>query len=199
MNGIGERKRFLPGFSDPVLDSQLAFRTVLGAISYPGRIFPLDVGLDVPEPLHPSSAAVVLALLDFETPLWTDLPFDSEGLEWLRFHCGCPLAEEPGESRFALITGDPTRIPLGRFCPGTDESPGESTTLIIQGEGLSFGKGRRLTGPGIEKERFLEAEGIPEAFWTAWKANHSRYPLGVDLILTAGEVLAALPRTTLVE
>jgi alpha-D-ribose 1-methylphosphonate 5-triphosphate synthase subunit PhnH len=63
---------------------------------------------------------------------------------------------------------------------------------------LSFGNGRRLTGPGIEKERFLDAGGMPEGFWSAWKANHSKYPLGVDLILSAGRELAALPRTTLV-
>ncbi len=198
MNGIGERKRFLPGFSDPVLDSQLAFRTILGAMSYPGRIFPLDAGLEIPAPLHPASAAVALALLDFETPLWTDLPFHSEAVEWIRFHSGCPLEEEPAAGRFALVTGDPTRMALGRFCPGTDESPGDSSTLIIQVGGLAFGKGRKLTGPGIEKEHFLEMEGMPDGFWAAWKVNHSRYPLGVDLILSAGRELAALPRTTLV-
>jgi alpha-D-ribose 1-methylphosphonate 5-triphosphate synthase subunit PhnH len=66
-------------------------------------------------------------------------------------------------------------------------------------EGLTFGKGRKLTGPGVEKEHFLEVEGMPEGFWSDWKANHSQYPLGVDVILTAGEVLAALPRTTSAE
>jgi alpha-D-ribose 1-methylphosphonate 5-triphosphate synthase subunit PhnH len=109
------------------------------------------------------------------------------------------LAEDPAAGRFALITGDPNRNPLGRFCRGTEEYPGESATLIIQVGGLAFGKGRKLTGPGIEKEGFLEVEGMPEGFWAAWKANHSRYPLGVDLILSAGKELAALPRTTLVE
>jgi alpha-D-ribose 1-methylphosphonate 5-triphosphate synthase subunit PhnH len=159
----------------------------------------LDVGLVAPEPLHPASAAVALALLDFETPLWTDLPFDSEGVEWIRFHCGCPLAKEPAAGRITLITGDPNRMPLGEFSPGTDESPGDSATLIIQVAGMAFGSGRKLTGPGIEREHFLEVKDVPEGFWTAWKANHSRYPLGVDVILTAGCVLAGLPRTTLVE
>jgi alpha-D-ribose 1-methylphosphonate 5-triphosphate synthase subunit PhnH len=65
--------------------------------------------------------------------------------------------------------------------------------------GLTFGKGRKLTGPGIAKEHFLEVEGMSEEFWSDWKANHSRYPLGVDVILSAGEVLAALPRATLAE
>jgi alpha-D-ribose 1-methylphosphonate 5-triphosphate synthase subunit PhnH len=90
-------------------------------------------------------------------------------------------------------------MPLSRFCAGRDEFPGESTTLIIQVAGLTFGKGRKLTGPGIEGEHFLEVEGMSEEFWSAWRANHSRYPLGVDLILSAGRELAALPRTTWVE
>jgi alpha-D-ribose 1-methylphosphonate 5-triphosphate synthase subunit PhnH len=190
---------FLPGFSNLVLDSQRVFRAVLGAMTHPGRIFRLDTGLEVPSPLYPASAAVALVLLDFETSLWTDLPFESEGVEWLRFHCGCPLAQDALAGKFALITGDPNRMPLGRFCPGTDEAPGDSATLIIQVGWLAFGTGRKLTGPGIEKEHYLEVEGLPEEFWTAWKDNHSRYPLGVDVILTAGRELVALPRTTRAE
>ena len=199
MIALEKRGGLLPGFSNPVLDSQRIFRAVLGAMTHPGRIFRLHTGLDVPSPLYPATGAVALVLLDYETPLWTDLPFDSEGVAWLRFHCGCPQVEEAAAGRFALITGDPNRMPLGRFYPGTDEAPGDSCTLIIQVGRLAFGTGRKLTGPGIEKEHSLEVEGLPEEFWTGWRANHSQYPLGVDVILTAGEELAALPRTTRVE
>ena len=199
MMALEKRGGFLPGFSDPVLGSQIAFRAILGAMSHPGRIFLLERGLEIPAPLHPAAGAVVLTLLDFETPLWMDLPPDSEAAEWFRFHCGCPLAEEPSAARFALITGDPSRTPMGRFFPGTDECPGDSATLIIQTKTLIEGRGRRLTGPGIQKENYLEIGGLAEDFWQGWKLNHSGYPLGVDVILTAGEVLVALPRTTLVE
>jgi alpha-D-ribose 1-methylphosphonate 5-triphosphate synthase subunit PhnH len=168
-------------------------------MSHPGRLFSLDMSFQVPTPLHPASAAVALALLDFETPLWTDLPPDSEAVEWIRFHCGCPVGEEPAGGKFALITGDPNQTPLGRFFPGTDECPGDSATLIIQTQTLVEGRGRRLTGPGIQKENYLSVGGVPEEFWQAWKVNHSGYPLGVDVILTAGRELVALPRTTRVE
>ena len=194
-----ERERFLPGFSDPVMDSQIAFRTVLNAMSHPGRIFRLEVGLEVPAPLHHAAAAVALSLLDFETPLWTDLPIDSEAVQWLRFHCGCPLVQDLASGSFGLITMGRTMPGTDQFHPGLDEFPGTSATLIIQVASLASGRGRRLTGPGVEKERHLEALGLPEHFWAAWKANRSLYPLGVDLILTAGRELAALPRTTRVE
>jgi alpha-D-ribose 1-methylphosphonate 5-triphosphate synthase subunit PhnH len=194
-----KRGGFLPGLSDPILDSQRAFRAVLGATSHPGRLFQLNLGLRVPAPLHPASAAVALTLFDFETPLWTDLPADSDALEWIRFHCGCPVIEEPAGGRFVLITSDRNQTPLGEFNQGTDESPGDSATLILQVGGLTFGRGRRLTGPGIEKENYLEVAGLPEGFWEEWRVNHSRYPLGVDVILTAGSQLAALPRTSRAE
>jgi alpha-D-ribose 1-methylphosphonate 5-triphosphate synthase subunit PhnH len=168
-------------------------------MTHPGRIFRLDADLEAPSPLYPASAAVALVLLDFETPLWTDLTLGSGGVAWLRFHCGCPLAEDAAAGRFALIASAPNSMPLGRFCPGTDEAPGDSATLIIQVDRLVFGSGRKLTGPGIEKEHSLTVEGLPDGFWTGWKANHARYPLGVDVILTAGRDLAALPRTTRVE
>jgi alpha-D-ribose 1-methylphosphonate 5-triphosphate synthase subunit PhnH len=195
----GEKKLLLPGFSDPVLESQRSFRILLEAMSHPGRVFPLEVGMKVPEPLHIAAAALALALLDFDTPLWTDLAPDSEAANWIRFHSGCPLAEDPFSGRFGLITGDCGLSLMSRFHPGLDEFPEESATVIIQVDGLVFGNGKKLTGPGIEKEHYLAVEGLPEDFWGAWKANHHLYPLGVDVILTTWLELAALPRTTRVE
>jgi alpha-D-ribose 1-methylphosphonate 5-triphosphate synthase subunit PhnH len=88
---------------------------------------------------------------------------------------------------------------LDRFDPGTDEYPDRSATVIVQVDTLSGGAGRRLTGPGIESEARLDAPGLPERFWEGLRANHGRFPRGVDVLLTAGSRLAALPRTTAVE
>ncbi len=193
------RERFLAGFSDPVMDGQRTFRTVLNAMSQPGRIFRLELDLEVPAPLHHAAGAVALSLLDFETPVWADLPADSEAIQWLRFHCGCPLVQDLDSGSFGLITMGRTMPGIDQFNPGLDEFPGTSATLIIQVARLASGHGQRLTGPGVEKEHHLEALGLPDYFWAAWKANHSLYPLGVDLILTAGRELTALPRTTRAE
>lgn len=189
-----------PGLADPVLDSQRIFRGVLDAMSHPGRIVALAVDDAAHDVLYPATEAVCLALVDFETPLWLDAAGrTADVMAHLRFHCGCPIVDEPAPARFAVVA-DPRVMPeLDRFDSGTDEYPDRSATVIVQVDTLSAGAGRRLTGPGIESEARLDAPGLPERFWEGLRANHGRFPRGVDVLLTAGSRLAALPRTTRVE
>ena len=58
-----------PGFADPVGAAQTTFRAVLGAMAEPGRILDVAVDLTPPRPLGRAAAAVVLSLLDDDTPL----------------------------------------------------------------------------------------------------------------------------------
>ena len=93
----------LPGFSDPVLESQDVFRKILEAMAHPGRSISLDVDLQAPRPFHQAAAAICLTLLDFETPLWTDLAAASDAVHWLKFHSGCPWVSSPSAAAFAFI------------------------------------------------------------------------------------------------
>jgi alpha-D-ribose 1-methylphosphonate 5-triphosphate synthase subunit PhnH len=189
------------GFADPVLEAQQAFRAVLDAVARPGRIVVLGEPLAPPPPLHPATAAVALALFDFESPLWLDVSLGAEAREWLAFHTGAPFVERPGAAAFGIVT-EPERLSgLARGClddfdMGTDERPDRSATLVIQVAGFDAGAGRRLTGPGILGEARLAARGLRDAFWEALRENHGRFPRGVDVLLTAGTCLVALPRTT---
>jgi alpha-D-ribose 1-methylphosphonate 5-triphosphate synthase subunit PhnH len=190
----------LAGLADPTLDSQRIFRSILEAMSRPGRLVDVAASLQAPQPLHPAATAACLALLDFDTPLWLDdAAARPDVVEWLRFHCGVPIVGRPGGARFALIA-DPELMPrLDTFDAGTAEHPERSATLIVQVQTLFGGSGRRLTGPGIAGETRLEVVGPPDAFW-AWVAgNHALFPRGIDIVLSAGRVIAALPRTTEVE
>jgi alpha-D-ribose 1-methylphosphonate 5-triphosphate synthase subunit PhnH len=81
---------------------------------------------------------------------------------------------------------------------GTEERPDLSATLVLQVDGLVEGRGRRLTGPGIDGAAWLEVPGAP-VLWQTVRANATRFPRGIDVILCAGDRLAALPRTTRVE
>ncbi|MBY0335483.1 MAG: phosphonate C-P lyase system protein PhnH [Acetobacteraceae bacterium] len=179
-------------FADPVLDAQGAFRALLHAMSHPGRVVALDAAPDAPAPLMPAAAAALLTLADAETPVWTDAA--GEALDWLRFHTGAPFVADPRDAAFLLATGAPPA--LDALDAGTDEAPQEGATLIAQLPALAEGRGWRLTGPGVEHEHRLAAEGLPPGFAAQWAANAARFPRGVDVILCAGPRLAALPRTT---
>jgi alpha-D-ribose 1-methylphosphonate 5-triphosphate synthase subunit PhnH len=186
------------GFVDSVLDSQRTFRGVLEAMAHPGRVVRLPP-LAAPEPLGAAAAAVCLTLLDFDTPLWLDPVAASAGVvTYLRFHCGVPLVQSPGMARFALIADTRALTPLEVFEAGTDERPDLSATLLVQVDDLQGGRGWRLTGPGIDGEARLDVRGAP-ALQDLARANAPRFPRGVDVIVCAGDRLAALPRTTRVE
>jgi len=132
--------------------------------------------------------------------LWLDPAVRTdEARGYLRFHCGCPIVAAPDAARFALITELRTMSPLTAFAQGTDENPDRSATLIVQVGALTAGRGRRLSGPGIAREARLDVPALGATFWTELRDNHARFPRGVDVLLTAGTVVAALPRTTRAE
>jgi alpha-D-ribose 1-methylphosphonate 5-triphosphate synthase subunit PhnH len=188
------------GLVDPVRDSQRIFRSVLEATAHPGRVVAVAGPAETPRPLHGTAAAVCLALVDLDTPVWLDGAARSpEVLDGLRFHCGCPIVEDPRGARFALVVDAGSMPPLDVFDGGSEEYPDRSATLVLQVAALGAGAGRRLTGPGIAGEARLAVEGPPARFWEELRANHARFPRGVDVILAAPDRLAALPRTTRVE
>jgi alpha-D-ribose 1-methylphosphonate 5-triphosphate synthase subunit PhnH len=183
-----------------VLDSQRIFRGVLDAMSHPGRVVSLGLEGAAVGPLHAATVAICLALVDFETPLWLDPAGRTPAVTaHLRFHCGCPLVDDPARARFAVVARPAAMPDLDGFDPGTDEYPDRSATIIVQAQGLTAGAGPRLTGPGIAVDARLSADGLPARFWEGLRANHDQFPRGVDVLLTAGAQVAALPRTTRVE
>ncbi len=184
-----------PGFADPVLESQQSFRLVLQAMAEPGRLVPMRPDLSPPTPLRPTTAAVALTLVDYDTPVWLG-DADAAVVDWLRFHTGCPVTEDPAAAAFAIALGDWPA--LDTLPAGTDAYPDRSATLIAQVESLT-GSGLHLSGPGIESTRDFGFAPMPDDFIAAWKANARLFPRGVDLILCDGERVAALPRTCAVQ
>ena len=100
------------------------------------------------------------------------------------------------EQALALAKGLVDEPDLALLEAGTEEEPHRSATLILQVASLVPGTGWTLRGPGIETTHRLQAAGLPAGFAAAWTANAARFPRGVDLVLCAGDRLAALPRTT---
>lgn len=185
----------LPGFTDPVGDSQSCFRAVLGALSRPGTRHRAGAALSPPAPLGHAAAAVLLTLADADTPLWLEGAPEA-AWEWLAFHCGASRAGGPGAAIFAWARSLPD---LGTLAQGSDEAPESSATLILQVAAIGAGRTLRLAGPGIATSTVLAVDGLPADFPARWAANHALFPRGVDLILCAGTDLAALPRSVSVE
>jgi alpha-D-ribose 1-methylphosphonate 5-triphosphate synthase subunit PhnH len=183
-----------PGFADPVGAAQATFRAVLTAMAEPGRIMRLELALEPPRPLGLAAAAIALSLFDGDTPLWCD-PASRPAAPSLRFHTGAPLVEAPERARFALIADPGTAPSLAAFDAGSDEYPDRSATLIVAVARLGAGETLSLRGPGIPERRSFAVAGLPTGFRSEWRANHARFPRGIDVVLTAGDRLACLPRS----
>lgn len=185
------------GFAQPVETAQRVFRTLLTALSEPGRVLSLSSCCAPPGGVDEAAMAAVLALCDGDTPLWLDAP-SRAAADFIRFHTGAPIAAAPGDALFLLAEAR-HRPALALLRPGTSEYPDRSATLILAVDGLREGEGWRLSGPGIAGTRRLAVAGLDERFTAEWRQNHSRFPLGVDVVFAARDRLAALPRSTRLE
>lgn len=179
------------GFTDAPTQSARTFRAILDAMSRPGTIVTVT-GATPPAPLSQAAGLALLTLADGTTPVHLAGAADTRTVrDWITFHTGAPLVGA-AEATFAIGTWA-ALAPHDRFAIGTPEYPDRAATLIVEMPALSA-KGPRLSGPGIRDHATLS---LPET--SAFQANHALFPLGFDCILTAGNRLAALPRSTRVE
>jgi len=176
------------GFATPPIDAAHAFRAVMEAMARPGTIHKLT-GARPPAPLSVAAGAVILTLCDTDTPLHLTGDHDTAAVRsWIAFHSGAPLVR-PAACQFAVGTWA-DHAPLSGYPIGTAQYPDRSATLIVEVADLSA-SGARLPGPGIRDVGQLSLPDI-----AAFRANHARYPLGLDFLFTCGDRLAALPRST---
>jgi alpha-D-ribose 1-methylphosphonate 5-triphosphate synthase subunit PhnH len=189
----------LPGFADPVFDTQAVFRAALDAMSYPGRTQSIPASLQTPEPLGIAAGSLALSLFDLNTPVWLDATLSTDAVVgYLRFHCGCPIVSVKADAKFALISA--AHLPtLDKFDIGEDRYPDRSATLIIAVPSLTDGPATTWVGPGINGSITANIAGLRTDFWNQWTDNAELYPQGIDVVFTCGEHLIGLPRTITVE
>ncbi|WP_029040456.1 phosphonate C-P lyase system protein PhnH [Cucumibacter marinus] len=187
-----------PGFTDPAIQSQAAFRAVMDAMARPGRIYKAPELITAPAPMNPVAAMIALTLVDFDTPVWLDHGLaQSEDLNrFLAFHTGAPVTSDKTEAAFAFFANPQKLGDIANFALGTDTYPDRSTTLILQVEALTNASGETLKGPGIETERRLGVAPLQPDFWQMAAANAALYPRGIDIIFCTATELACLPRST---
>lgn len=185
-----------PGFRDPVRQSQSMFRAAMNALARPGQILPVEPGFVPPSPLSAPTAALLLTLCDFETPVWLDaaLADTASVREFLRFHTGARVVAAPADAAFAVICDALRMPPIAGFSQGISEYPDRSTTLIVGVRNLGAG-GWKLEGPGVREHVRFSAEPLPADFALQVRANRAQFPRGVDIFFTTPTEIAALPRT----
>lgn len=186
-------------FTLPVHDAQQSFRRLLKAMSEPGVIVALHQIKHGWQPLNLATTSLLLTLADNDTPVWISGAINNDIVSSnLRFHTGAPLVEQPQQAVFAVADEQISHEQLNVLSAGTAVAPETSATLIVQVTSLSGGRMLRLTGAGIADERMV-APQLPECLIHELTERPHPFPLGIDLILTCGERLLAIPRTTHVE
>ncbi len=178
------------GFASPAYDSAHAFRAAMNAMARPGSIEAI-FGAQAPAPLSVAAGTLLLTLCDPDTSVALGGAHDCESIrQWITFHTGATFAG-PHDADFVVGTWE-ALTPLSTYKIGTSEYPDRAATLIIEREELTP-TGAMLSGPGIKTTARLN---LPKT--DAFAANRQLFPLGVDCFFTAGERVAALPRSTTV-
>jgi alpha-D-ribose 1-methylphosphonate 5-triphosphate synthase subunit PhnH len=186
-------------FADPPAEAARAFRALLDAMARPGRVHRL-AGAAPPAPLPPAAGVAALTLCDAETPIWLAPELRTPAVEgWLRFHANCPFAERPEGAAFAFGSPEALAEVLERLPEGEADWPDRSATLVVLAPTLSEGPALRLSGPGVDGTARLPLGPALDAVAALHAPNRRSFPLGRDLILCAGDAVAALPRSTRLE
>lgn len=184
------------GFSDPVLDSQSVFRALMNGMARPASIAHIQAHVVPPAPLELAAGAIACSLIDADTPFWLDSVLDSDAVKsWFAFHTGGQPAISMAEAVFALFGAAFAMPALDRFEQGSQEHPDRSATVILQLESLEGGEPITFKGPGIKDRATIAPRGLSRDFTAQWNTNRKRFPRGVDLVLTAGDAFACLPRS----
>ncbi len=183
------------GFADPVFDAQAVFAAILDAMAHPGRIVDVGTRCRPPTPLSLAQGAFLACLADGDTPIHVEGA--TSGLEgWIAFQTGARLVAKERADFAVLKQFD--RSALETLSLGTLAYPDRSATVLLEVESLDDGARFRLEGPGINGTREIEIAGLDADFIETRRRNHALSPCGLDLVLTCGSRLIALPRSTVV-
>jgi alpha-D-ribose 1-methylphosphonate 5-triphosphate synthase subunit PhnH len=182
-------------FPAPVLAGQATFRAMMDAFARPGTVQRLPRGVAAPSPMSAGAAAVALAMLDYETPVWLDAALAEDAPDWIRLQTGARVTSEPAEAAFAFFADPEHARAFDAFAQGTPEYPDRSATLVLQVEDFVSGDGLVLSGPGIADARNFSARPLPSDFQARIAANRALFPRGVDVVLVSPAAVAALPRS----
>lgn len=175
--------------------TQRAFRQILEAMTFPGKIIQLEKGAVEMSPLISQTVLVCQTLLDSEVTF--TILNDSETSHSIHAYTGSH-AVSVREADFIVIPQEATSMidQLNWAKTGDLRDPQKSATLVYEVESLTNGSPLELRGPGIKDKTVVHANLTTDFLEIRARLN-AEYPLGVDAIFIDGEgYILALPRTT---
>lgn len=181
---------------------QKTFRTLVDAMSYPGRIRKLESYETYKTKLFSQTVGIVLCLVDPEVSfhIYEDTGRDGEEV-LIRTNSKVEQVQNADYIIIGLDHHDSIPHVLDQAKLGDLVSPDESATLIIEIEDLESGEEDRTrwTGPGIDGSIEVIVSGMKT--WIQTRNDLTRdFPLGLDIILVDRKAnITCLPRTTQVE
>uniref|UniRef100_UPI00293BD9AE phosphonate C-P lyase system protein PhnH n=1 Tax=Escherichia coli TaxID=562 RepID=UPI00293BD9AE len=172
---------------------------LLKAMSEPGVIVALHQLKRGWQPLNIATTSVLLTLADNDTPVWLSTPLNNDIVnQSLRFHTNAPLVSQPEQATFAVTDEAISSEQLNALSTGTAVAPEAGATLILQVDA----ERERMRALGEFVQNALRQLRSDHSFFgntRTSKAQHASAAQAGDLILTCGERLLAIPRTTHVE
>ena len=176
---------------------QMIFRTLLEALSAPGRRLPLPG--HVQRRTGAPAARVLEALLDQETGFAVTGPGARELSEEIRTATGAQPVAVP-EADFLVVLGPSTEGSLRNVRRGRPENPEEGATvfyLLDPLDGTPPSGSFRLRGPGIrpDADQAPEMPGLYRDELRLLGEVNAAFPLGVDAFFLDRESVMAVPRS----
>ncbi|MGD1871297.1 MAG: phosphonate C-P lyase system protein PhnH [Neomegalonema sp.] len=186
------------GFSKPSVDAAASFRTILNAVARPGSPQTVAAKTLAAAPLSLAATTALLTLADADAPVWRTPDVWSDATDHLiRFCVGAAPVSHSGQAAF--VCGRFGAIEALELPAGSPDYPDRSATLIIETDGFAAepdALALKLSGPGVDGVALLHVAGFGSAFARFLQQTAAQFPLGVDLLLTHGDQVVGLPRST---
>lgn len=187
---------------DLVHDIQAAYRQTLDSMSRPGLIRNIHKQADkVNMEISCFDSTLVLALMLFDTEVKFKVCSEREAeMAKLINQLTYAKATDVESADYILILNDAKPEDLEKAFrmaySGDLLDPHQAATIILEADSVSNDRALTLTGPGIEKECYIDVK-TTDRWVDLWAEKNSEYPLGIDLIFTDREDnILCLPRTT---
>jgi hypothetical protein len=174
------------------LTQQAIFRSVLTAMSFPGRIMDIGELLEGARTELGVLASLADDMVTIADPCFRLTEDDRRML--------CAGSAPASEADYILFEG--AMAPPENLTPrlGTIYRPESAALLALTDVNLDEGDTHlKLTGPGIQTAKELSLSGLHPAWLEVRKRWNANFPTGVDFIFCDATRIVAIPRTTVIE